>query len=154
MFDIDYLTDFMNYIPVSLDNQSNLHACTSEVTNSAGTIQTPNANDSEEADEDEELIVVPTAIKHSTAKVGPRNSSTNSMEEKFLTELQNLQTQEKEAFSTGISKDTLDILAFRRELDELAPNHLREVPKNKATSTTSVNSGSGPVNTHHAYNNP
>ncbi|GJY78307.1 ribonuclease H-like domain-containing protein [Tanacetum coccineum] len=35
MFDIDYLTDSMNYIPVSLENQSNSHAGTSEVTNSA-----------------------------------------------------------------------------------------------------------------------
>ncbi|GJZ06623.1 hypothetical protein Tco_0540416 [Tanacetum coccineum] len=43
-----------------------------------------------------------------------------------------------------------EILAFRREFDELAPKHLREVPKNKATSTTSVNSDSGPVNTQHA----
>ncbi|GJV96488.1 putative ribonuclease H-like domain-containing protein [Tanacetum coccineum] len=46
--------------------------------------------------------------------------------------------------------DTPEILAFRNELDELDPKHLREVPKNKATSTTSVNSGSGPVNTQHA----
>ncbi|GJT77434.1 putative ribonuclease H-like domain-containing protein [Tanacetum coccineum] len=59
-------------------------------------------------------------------------------------------TLKKEAYSTGISEDTPEILAFRRELDELAPKHLREVPKNKATSTTSVNSGSGPVNTQHA----
>ncbi|GJS40558.1 ribonuclease H-like domain-containing protein [Tanacetum coccineum] len=147
MFDIDYLTDSMNYIPVSLDNQSNPHAGTSEVTNSAGTLQTPNANASEEADEDEELIVVPTAIKHSAAKVGPRKSSTNSKEEKFLTELQNLQTQEKEAFSTGISEDTPEILAFRRDLDQLAQKHLREVTTDKATSTNSVNSGSEPANT-------
>ncbi|GJY96225.1 putative ribonuclease H-like domain-containing protein [Tanacetum coccineum] len=70
-------------------------------------------------------------------------SSTNSKAEEFLTELQNLKTQEKEAYSTGISEDTPEILAFRRELDELAQKHLREVPKNKATSTTSVNSGSG-----------
>ncbi|GKC88573.1 putative ribonuclease H-like domain-containing protein, partial [Tanacetum coccineum] len=125
MFDIDYLTDSMNYIPVSLENQANPHAGTSEVTNSAGTSQTPNANASEEKDEDAELIVVPSA-------------------------LQNLKTQEKEAYSTGISEDTPEILAFRRELDELAPKHLREVPKNKATSTTSVNSSSGPVNTQHA----
>ncbi|GJY63605.1 putative ribonuclease H-like domain-containing protein [Tanacetum coccineum] len=125
MFDIDYLTDSMNYIPVSLENQTNPHAGTSEVTNSAGTLQTPNANASEEEDKAEELIVVPTA-------------------------LQNLKTQEKEAYSTGISEDTPKILAFRRDLDELALNHLREVPKNKATSTTSVNSGSGPVNNQHA----
>ncbi|GKD05691.1 putative ribonuclease H-like domain-containing protein [Tanacetum coccineum] len=36
----------------------------SEVTNSAGTLQTPNANASEEEDEAEELIVVPTIANH------------------------------------------------------------------------------------------
>ncbi|GJS15804.1 putative ribonuclease H-like domain-containing protein [Tanacetum coccineum] len=147
MFDIDYLTDSMNYIPVSLDNQSNPHAGTLEVTNSAGTLQTPNANASEEADEDEELIVVPIAIKHSAAKVRPRKSSTNSKAEEFVTELQNLKTQEKEAYSTGISEDTPEILAFRRDLDQLAQKHLREVTTDKATSTNSVNSGSEPANT-------
>ncbi|GKC09609.1 hypothetical protein Tco_1001219, partial [Tanacetum coccineum] len=80
---------------------------------------------------------------------GPRKSSTNSKAEEFLTELQNLKTQENKAYSTGISKDTPEILAFRKELDELAIKNLKEVPKNKATSTTSVNSGSGPVNTQH-----
>ncbi|GJS34103.1 hypothetical protein Tco_0532485 [Tanacetum coccineum] len=90
MFDIDYLTDSMNYIPVSLENQTNPHAGTSEVTNSAGTLPTPNANASEEEDAAEELIVVPTAVKHTAAKVGPRMSSTNSKAEEFLTELQNL----------------------------------------------------------------
>ncbi|GKB95754.1 putative ribonuclease H-like domain-containing protein, partial [Tanacetum coccineum] len=147
MFDIDYLTDSMNYIPVSLENQTNPHAGTSEVTNSAGTLPTPNANAFEEEDAAEELIVVPTAVKHTAAKVGPRMSSTNSKAEEFLTELQNLKTQEKEAYSTGISEDTPEILAFRKELDELAQKHLREVPKNKATSTNSVNSGSGQDNT-------
>ncbi|GJS63261.1 putative ribonuclease H-like domain-containing protein [Tanacetum coccineum] len=78
MFDIDYLTDSMNCIPMSFENQTNPHVGTSEVTNSAGTLQTPNENDSEEEDEDEELIVVPTAVKHIAAKVGPRKSSTNS----------------------------------------------------------------------------
>ncbi|GJV29202.1 ribonuclease H-like domain-containing protein [Tanacetum coccineum] len=146
MFDIDYLTDSMNYIHVSLENQTNPHAGTSEVTNSAGTLQTPNANASKEEDEAEELIVVPIAVR----KVGPRKSSTNSKAEESLTELQNLKTQEKKAYSTGISEYTPEILAFRRELDALAPKHLSEVPKNKATSTTSVNSGSGPVNTQHA----
>ncbi|GJV62294.1 putative ribonuclease H-like domain-containing protein [Tanacetum coccineum] len=139
MFDIDYLTDSMNYIPVSLENQTNQHAGTSEVTTSAGTLQTPNANASEEEDEAEDLIIVPTAVR----QVGPRKSSTSSKAQEFLTELQNLKTQEKEAYSTGISEDTPEILAFRRELDDLAQKHLREVPKNKATSTNLVNSGSG-----------
>ncbi|GJT80697.1 putative ribonuclease H-like domain-containing protein [Tanacetum coccineum] len=48
MFDIDYLTDPMNYIPVSLENQANTHAGASEVTNSAGTSQTPKSIASEE----------------------------------------------------------------------------------------------------------
>ncbi|GJY92385.1 putative ribonuclease H-like domain-containing protein [Tanacetum coccineum] len=93
MFDIDYLTDSMNYIPVSLENQTNPHLGTSEVTNSACTLQTPYANAFEEEDEAEEQ---------------------------------------------------------KRELGELAQKHLREVPKNKATSTTLVNSGSGPVNSQYA----
>ncbi|GKC84482.1 putative ribonuclease H-like domain-containing protein, partial [Tanacetum coccineum] len=143
MFDIDYLTDCMNYIHVSLENQAKPyvgtsavtnHAGTSEVTNSAGT---PNANASEQANEDEELIIVPTTIKHSEAKFGPRKSSTNSKEEKFLTELQ---TQEKEAFSTGISKDTPEILAFRRDLDQLAQKHLREICQS-SQSLTSLKKG-------------
>ncbi|GJZ39485.1 putative ribonuclease H-like domain-containing protein [Tanacetum coccineum] len=120
---------------------------TSEVTNSAGTLQTPNANASEKEEEDEELIVMPTALKHTAAKVRPRKSSTNSKAEEFLPELQNLKAQEKEDYSTGISEDTPELLAFRRDLDELAQKHLREVPKNKATSTNSVNSGSGQDNT-------
>ncbi|GJT99554.1 putative ribonuclease H-like domain-containing protein [Tanacetum coccineum] len=115
-----------------------------------GTLQTPYANAYAEEDEAEELIVVPTEAKHTAVKVELRKSSTNSKAEEFLTELQNLKTQEKEAYPTGISEDTPEILAFRRELDELAQKHLREVPKNKATSTTSVNSGSGPVNSQHA----
>ncbi|GJZ43457.1 putative ribonuclease H-like domain-containing protein [Tanacetum coccineum] len=72
MFDIDYLTDSMNYIPVSLENQSNPHAGTSKVTNSVGTLQSPNANASEEADKDEELIVVPYSNQGFYSKVGPR----------------------------------------------------------------------------------
>ncbi|GKG63004.1 hypothetical protein Tco_0638651, partial [Tanacetum coccineum] len=64
MFDIDYLTDSMNNIPVSLENQTIPHAGTSDVNNSACTLQTPNENDSEKEDKDEELIVVPTTVKY------------------------------------------------------------------------------------------
>ncbi|GJS95887.1 putative ribonuclease H-like domain-containing protein [Tanacetum coccineum] len=145
----DQLEDFeeFNGGSVTFGGSKGYISGTSEVTNSAGTLQSPNANASKEADEDGELIVMPTAIKHSATNVGPRKSSTNSKEEKFLTELQNLQTQEREAFSTGISEDTPEILAFRRDLDQLAQKHLREVTTDKATSTNLVNSGSGLANT-------
>ncbi|GKA42019.1 putative ribonuclease H-like domain-containing protein [Tanacetum coccineum] len=73
----------------------------------------------------------------------PQGKSTNQDAKSTLPSLQT-------THEVKISEDTPKILAFRRELDELAPKHLREVPKNKATSTTSVNSGSGPVNIKHA----
>ncbi|GJU86731.1 putative ribonuclease H-like domain-containing protein [Tanacetum coccineum] len=143
MFDIDYLTDSMNYIPVSLENQANPHVGTSEVTHSAGTSQTPNANAFEEKDEDAELIVMLSAIKNTTEKVETRKSSTNSKKEEFFKAPQ----QENEASSTGTSKDNPKILAFRRELEEIAQKHLGIVPENNSTSTPSVNSGSEPLNT-------
>ncbi|GKD69840.1 putative ribonuclease H-like domain-containing protein, partial [Tanacetum coccineum] len=112
---------------------------------------TPNANASEEEDEAEELIIVPTAVQHTAVTVESRKSSTNSKEEESLIELQNLQTQEKEAYTTGVSENTPETLAFRKELDTLAQKHLREVPKNKATSTNSVNSGSKSTNFLHDH---
>ncbi|GJZ23132.1 hypothetical protein Tco_0560591 [Tanacetum coccineum] len=143
MFDIDYLTDSMNYIPVSLENQANPHAGASEVTNNAGTSQTPNSNASEEKDEDVELIVVPSAVKNTEEKVESRTSSTNSKKEEILTEPQ----QEKKASSTDTSEDNPKILAFRRELEEIALKHLGTVSENNSTSTPSVNTGSESVNT-------
>ncbi|GJT35095.1 ribonuclease H-like domain-containing protein [Tanacetum coccineum] len=116
---IGLFTDSMNYIPVSLENQANPYAGASEVTNSAGTSQKPNSNASEEKDEGVELIVVPSAVKN---------------------------TEEK-ASSTDTSEDNPKILAFRRELEEIALKHLGTVSENNSTSTPSVNSGSEPVNT-------
>ncbi|GJW46332.1 hypothetical protein Tco_0077978 [Tanacetum coccineum] len=72
-----------------------------------------------------------------------RKSSTNSKKEEILTELQ----QEKKASSTDTSEDNPKILAFRRELEEIALKHLGKVSKNTTTSTTSVNTGSETVNT-------
>ncbi|GJU18843.1 ribonuclease H-like domain-containing protein [Tanacetum coccineum] len=143
MFDIDYLTDSMNYIPVSLENQANPHAGASEVTNSACTSQTPYSNASEERDEDVELIVVPSTVKNTEEKAESRKSSTNSKKEEILTEPQ----QEKKASSTDTSEDNPKILAFRRELEEIALKHLGKVSENTSTSTPSVNTGSESVNT-------
>ncbi|GJU18867.1 hypothetical protein Tco_1146833 [Tanacetum coccineum] len=92
----------------------------SEVTNSAGTLQTPSFNASEEKDEDVEIFVVPST---------------------------NFPQQEKKAFSTDTSEDNPKIQAFRRELEEIALKHLGKVSENTTTSTTSVNTGSEPVNT-------
>ncbi|GJW70331.1 putative ribonuclease H-like domain-containing protein [Tanacetum coccineum] len=84
-----------------------------------------------------------TAVKNTEEKVESRTSSTNSKKEEILTEPQ----QEKEASSTDTSEDNPKILAFRRELEEIALKHLGTVFENNSTSTPSVNSGSEPVNT-------
>ncbi|GJR35936.1 putative ribonuclease H-like domain-containing protein [Tanacetum coccineum] len=129
MFDIDYLTDSMNYIPVSLENQANPHAGASEVTNSAGT---PTSIASEEKDEEVELIVVPSTVRIPEEKVESRTSSTNSKKEDSLADS---------------LEDNAKIQAFRRELEEVALKHLGTVPENNTTSTPSVNTGSQTVNT-------
>ncbi|GJT21550.1 putative ribonuclease H-like domain-containing protein [Tanacetum coccineum] len=129
MFDIDYLSDSMNYIPVSLENQANPHAGASEVTNNAGT---PTSIASEEKDEEVELIVVPSAVRIPEEKDESRTSSTNS---------------KKEVSSTDSLEDNPKIQAFRRKLDEVALKHLGTVPENNTTSTSSVNTGSHTVNT-------
>ncbi|GJU42753.1 putative ribonuclease H-like domain-containing protein [Tanacetum coccineum] len=100
MFDIDYLTDSMNYIPVSLENQANPHAGASEVTNSAGTSQTLYSNASEEKDEDVKLIGVPSAVKNTKEKVESRTSSTNSKKEEILTVTPSVNTG-SESVNTG-----------------------------------------------------
>ncbi|GJY78816.1 putative ribonuclease H-like domain-containing protein [Tanacetum coccineum] len=143
MFDIDYLTDSMNYIPVSLENQANPHAGISEKTNNAGTSQTPKSIASEEKDEEVELIVVPSAVKIPEEKDESRTSSTNSKKEETLTEPQ----KEKKDSSTDSLEDNPKIQAFRRELEEIALKHLGTVPENNTTSTPSVNTGSQTVNT-------
>ncbi|GJS70727.1 hypothetical protein Tco_0703568 [Tanacetum coccineum] len=105
---------------------ANPHAGASEVTNSAGTSQTPYSNASEERDEDVELIVVPSTVKNTKEKAESRKSSTNSKKEEILTEPQ----QEKKASSTDTSEDNPKILAFRRELEEIALKHLGKVSEN------------------------
>ncbi|GKF48651.1 hypothetical protein Tco_0141902, partial [Tanacetum coccineum] len=49
--------------------------------------------------------------------------------------------------STNTLEDNPKILAFRRELEEIALKHLGKVSENTITSTPSVNIGSEPVNT-------
>ncbi|GKF99759.1 hypothetical protein Tco_0301450, partial [Tanacetum coccineum] len=74
MFNIDYLTDSMNYIPISLENQANPHTGTSETTNSVGISQTPMSNASEEKDEDVELIVIPSNVRNTEGNAELRKS--------------------------------------------------------------------------------
>ncbi|GKF55712.1 hypothetical protein Tco_0166052, partial [Tanacetum coccineum] len=51
IFDLDYLTNSMNYHPVRSENQANHHACQQEANHNAGTEDIIDAGDSEKEDE-------------------------------------------------------------------------------------------------------
>ncbi|GJW18945.1 putative ribonuclease H-like domain-containing protein [Tanacetum coccineum] len=120
MFDLDYLTDSMNYIPVSLQNQAN-PAGSKEVIDID--VQTEEA---------EELLVVSSTSRKAA---GSEHNATKKSH------------SSKEPSSTPISKSADDIMVFRKELDALALKHLGPVPTKTPTSTNPVNTGSGNLNT-------
>ncbi|GJQ97098.1 putative ribonuclease H-like domain-containing protein, partial [Tanacetum coccineum] len=120
---------FIELIPRVFGDSTNHHAGTSEV----------------DYNQMQVLQKVTSKVQHTAS--GTRKPSTNSKKEECLTELQNLKSQEKEASPNGISEDAPDILAFRKELDEIAQKHLGAALENSTTSTPSVNTGSGSVNT-------
>ncbi|GJW95055.1 hypothetical protein Tco_0174727 [Tanacetum coccineum] len=79
------------------ENQANPHAGASEVTNSAGTSQTPSFMPLRKKHEDDRAnCIVPSTVRNTEEKAESRKSSTNSKKEEILTELQ----QEKKASST------------------------------------------------------
>ncbi|GKF01138.1 hypothetical protein Tco_0028061, partial [Tanacetum coccineum] len=102
LFDLDYLTDSMNYHPVRSENQANQHAGQQEANQNAGTEDIIDAGDSEKEDEsDQDCFVLPIwpsyslttpALKSDEKREGPREE-----EQVFIDELERLKRQEKEA---------------------------------------------------------
>ncbi|GJW23282.1 putative RNA-directed DNA polymerase [Tanacetum coccineum] len=125
MFDLDYLTDSMNYIPVSLQNQAN-PASSKEVIDID--VQTEEAADL--------MVVSSTSLTGATRKA--------AVSEKIAKKKTH---SPKQPSSTPISKSADDIMTFRKELDALALKHLGPVPATAPTSTNPVNTGSDNLNT-------
>ncbi|GKA40934.1 putative ribonuclease H-like domain-containing protein [Tanacetum coccineum] len=125
MFDLDYLTDSMNYIPVSLQNQAN----------PAGSKEVIDID--EQTEEAADLMVVSsTSLKEATRKAAVSAKSATKKTPSL-----------KQPSSTPISKSADDIMTFRQELDALALKHLGPVPTTAPTSTNPVNTGSINLNT-------
>nr|GEW71760.1 ribonuclease H-like domain, reverse transcriptase, RNA-dependent DNA polymerase [Tanacetum cinerariifolium] len=119
LFDLDYLTDSMNYQPITAKNIANHTVGSKETNNSAGTQDSFNAGNSEmEADHAQEYYVLPLwssftlTIKISKAKNRDEkiNEDTDSKtneelvdqeDQAFLEELERLKRQEKEANDTA-----------------------------------------------------
>ncbi|GJW83876.1 ribonuclease H-like domain-containing protein [Tanacetum coccineum] len=93
LFDLDYLTDSMNYHPVRSENQANIHAGQQEANHNAGTEDTIDAGDSEiENESAQDCFVLP---------ICSSNSSTISP---------NLRTDEKREFPREEEQVFLDAL--------------------------------------------
>ncbi|GJR62932.1 putative ribonuclease H-like domain-containing protein [Tanacetum coccineum] len=104
LFDLDYLTDSMNYHPVSSENQANLHAGQQEANQNAGTEDIIDVGDSDKEDDSaQDCFVLPIWPSYSSTNTpalttddkreGPREE-----EQVFMDDLERLKKQEKEAY--------------------------------------------------------
>ncbi|GKA19939.1 putative ribonuclease H-like domain-containing protein [Tanacetum coccineum] len=130
-FDLDYLTDSMNYQPVTTENKANKIAGPKEANHNAGTQDNINAGNSEiEAEPAQEYFVLPlwssytSTVKSSEAKNGDEKPNEDT---------------EKEA------NDATEV--FRKEFAQCTKDLLLQAGAIRATSTNTVNTVSTPIST-------
>ncbi|GJW42927.1 putative ribonuclease H-like domain-containing protein [Tanacetum coccineum] len=161
LFDLDYLTDSMNYQPVRSENQANKHAGPQEANHNAGTEDNIDAGDSEiEAKSAQDYFVLPiwssytSTVKSTKAKNAgeePNKHPDLKTDEKpidkedqvFLDELERLKRQEQDA------NDAAE--ALRKEFAQETKDLLLQAGAAKASSTNIVNTASTPVCTASPY---
>ncbi|GKE22716.1 putative ribonuclease H-like domain-containing protein, partial [Tanacetum coccineum] len=155
LFDLDYLTDSMNYQPVTAENKANKTAGPKEANHSTGTQDNIDAGNSEmEAEPAQEYFVLPlwssytSTVKSSEAKNGDEkpngdtrpkiNEEPKDQEDQaFLEELERLKRQEKEVNDADE--------AFRKEFAQCTEDLLLQAGAARATSTNIVNTVSTPI---------
>ncbi|GJR10945.1 putative ribonuclease H-like domain-containing protein [Tanacetum coccineum] len=160
LFDLDYLTDSMNYQPVRSENQANKHAGP-KANHNVGTEDNIDACDSEiEAESAQDYFVLPiwssytSTVKSSKAKNAgeePNKHPDLKTDEKpvdkedqvFLDELERLKRQEQDA------NDAAE--ALRKEFAQDTEDLLLQAGAAKASSTNIVNTASTPVSTASPY---
>ncbi|GJV57000.1 hypothetical protein Tco_1458005 [Tanacetum coccineum] len=161
LFDLDYLTNSMNYQPVRSENQANKHAGPKEANHSVGTEDNIDAGNSEiEAESAQDYFVLPiwssytSTVKSSKAKNAGEEPNKNpdlKTDEKpvdkedqvFLDELERLKRQEQDA------NDAAE--ALRKEFAKDTEDLLLQAGAAKASSTNTVNTASTPVSTASPY---
>ncbi|GJS78881.1 putative ribonuclease H-like domain-containing protein [Tanacetum coccineum] len=161
LFDLDYLTDSMNYQPVRSENQANKHAGPKEANHNVGTEDNIDAGDSEiEAESAQDYFVLPiwssytSTVKSSKAMNAgeePNKHPDLKTDEKpvdkedqvFLDELERLKRQEQDA------NDAAE--ALRKEFAQDTEDLLLQAGAAKASSTNIVNTASTPVSTASPY---
>ncbi|GJT07895.1 ribonuclease H-like domain-containing protein [Tanacetum coccineum] len=157
LFDLDYLTDSMNYQPVRSENQANKTAGPEETNHSAGTQDNINAGNSEmEADPAQDYFVLSicssytSTVKSSEAKnegekpnkdidLKTNEEPIDQEDQAFLEELKRLKRQEK------VANDAAE--ALRKKFAQEAEDLLLQAGAARATSTNTVNTVSTPIST-------
>ncbi|GJW36744.1 putative ribonuclease H-like domain-containing protein [Tanacetum coccineum] len=153
LFDLDYLTDSMNYDSVRSENQANIHAGQQESNQHTGTKDNIDAGDSEkEVESNQDCFELP--IWHSYSSTNPFASKSadkiggpREEEQVFLDDLARLQRQEKEANE--------EAEALRKNLEQETENLVTQAGAAKSSgtnifstvSTTAKASGTNFVNT-------
>ncbi|GJR67599.1 putative ribonuclease H-like domain-containing protein [Tanacetum coccineum] len=131
LFDLDYLTDLMNYQPVTTENKANKTAGPKEINYSAGIQDNIDVGNSE--------MEVKPAQEYFT------NEEPKDQEDQaFLKELERLKRQEKEA------NDAAKV--FRKEFAQSTKDLLLQAGAARATSTNTVNTVSTPLSTANTSN--
>ncbi|GJZ69868.1 putative ribonuclease H-like domain-containing protein, partial [Tanacetum coccineum] len=157
LFNLDYLTDSMNYQPVRSENQSNKIVGPEEANHSAGTQDNIDAGNSKmEADPAQDYFVLPiyssytSTVKSLKAKNEGKKSNKDTglktneepvdqEDQAFLEELERLKRQEKEANDAA--------KALRKEFAQEAKDLLIQAGTARTTSTNKVNTISTPIST-------
>ncbi|GJU08035.1 putative ribonuclease H-like domain-containing protein [Tanacetum coccineum] len=153
LFDLDYLTDSMNYHSVRSENQANLHAGQQESNQNTGTKDKIDAGDSEKEDEsDQDCFELPiwhsySSTNSSASKSDNKRGGPREEEQVFLDDLARLQRQEKEANE--------EAEALRKNLEQETKNLVTQAGAAKSSSTnifstvstTAKASGTNLVNT-------
>ncbi|GJU31801.1 ribonuclease H-like domain-containing protein [Tanacetum coccineum] len=160
LFDLDYLTDSMNYHPVSSENQANLHAGQQEANQNAGTEEITDAGDSDKEDESaQDCFVLPIWPSYSSTitpalttddkREGPREE-----EQVFMDDLERLKRQEEEANEEAealrkkFAQETENLIIQEGAAKPSSTNIFSTVSTPaKASSTNLVNTVSLPVST-------
>ncbi|GJU76041.1 putative ribonuclease H-like domain-containing protein [Tanacetum coccineum] len=154
LFDLDYLTDSMNYQPMRSENQANKHAGPQEANQNAGTKENIDAGDSPiEAESAQDYFVLPiwssytSTVKSSKASEEPTKhpdfKQVDKEDQVFLDELERLKRQEQDA------NDAAE--ALRKEFAQETKDLLLQAGAAKASSTNIVNTASTPVSTASPY---
>ncbi|GJV79284.1 putative ribonuclease H-like domain-containing protein [Tanacetum coccineum] len=156
LFDLDYLTDSMNYHPVSSENQANLHAGQQEANQNAGTEEIIDVGDSDKEDESaQDYFVLPIWPSYSSTitpvlttddkKEGPREE-----EQVFMDDLERLKRQEKEANEEAeVLRKKFEHLVIKEGAARTSSTNIFSTVSTpaKASSTNLVNTVSKPVST-------